>query len=140
MSQGDGHWTDRRDGDRVQGSNMRIGPVFAGEVTYAAFGTGWAWKASLNGQAMGGYPTIEQAKARMTGKSGTGCGRRRKAINCSWTAMNNGRGATHKHGRVPFDLLNHLGFVFLYRLLRCAYTLCLYAVLNKPLNGVADTV
>ncbi len=65
MSQGDGHWTDRRDGDRVQGSNMRIGPVFAGEVTYAAFGTGWAWKASLNGQAMGGYPTIEQAKARI---------------------------------------------------------------------------
>jgi hypothetical protein len=65
MSQSDGHWADKRDGDRVRGSTIRIGPVFAGEVSYAAFSNGWGWKAALNGQDMGGYPTIEQAKARI---------------------------------------------------------------------------
>jgi len=60
---GDGHWNDRRDDKDVRSSTMRIGPVFRGEATYSD-GKG-RWSCSLNGEAMGGYPALAGAKARI---------------------------------------------------------------------------
>ena len=59
---GDGYWTDRCDDKDVRGSVTRIGPVFQRDVTYA---DGDGWTCALNGEAMGGYPTLAGAKARI---------------------------------------------------------------------------
>lgn len=45
------------------GSAIHVGPVFSGEVTYKS-GRG-GWRCTLNGQDMGGYPTMAGAKARI---------------------------------------------------------------------------
>lgn len=67
MSYGEGKWLDYRSSrtGEVEGSTIRLGPVFQGEV-YHQYKDGWSgWRAALNGEDMAGYPTLAGAKARI---------------------------------------------------------------------------
>jgi hypothetical protein len=67
MSYGEGRWLDYRSSrtGEVEGSTIRLGPVFQGEV-YRQYKDGWSgWRASLNGEDMAGHPTFAGAKARI---------------------------------------------------------------------------
>ena len=55
-------WTDLDDRTRaVRGARLRLPPVFEGAV----FLVEGSWRCSLNGEAMGNYPVIDAAKARI---------------------------------------------------------------------------
>ena len=61
----DGKWGDYRSSrtGEVEGASITVGPVFRGEV-YRQTKDGWSgWRASLNGAALPGFPTMAGAKA-----------------------------------------------------------------------------
>ena len=65
---GEGIWREwaAETGRQERGSSLWVGGVFHGEVSYHAEIAGKAhWRPTLNGQALGGYPTMEAAKARV---------------------------------------------------------------------------
>lgn len=61
---GDGKWTNWRQADDL-GATLHVGPVFSGEVSYSRDEGPKFWRCTLNGQSMGGYPTMAGAKARI---------------------------------------------------------------------------
>jgi hypothetical protein len=66
MSGNTGNWSDwRNDAREIKGSTLSLAPVFRGEVTYKERNGHLRWWSSLNGQDMGGYPSLVQAKARV---------------------------------------------------------------------------
>ena len=63
-----GHWNDYQNKEgRIVSSTIHFGPVFRCEVSHSwcAEMNASAWRCLLNGEALGHYPRIEQAKARI---------------------------------------------------------------------------
>jgi hypothetical protein len=62
----DGQWREYSDASgTVIGATLHLGPVFQGEVSWGEYAKGMYWRAHLNGQVMGGYPTMAAAKERI---------------------------------------------------------------------------
>lgn len=61
----DGEWRDHDGRGGQKASTVLVGSIFQGEVYFERSDKGGFWYASLNGQKLAGYPTMERAKARV---------------------------------------------------------------------------
>lgn len=61
---GEGEWYQQPDGRRDRWE-LKCPPLFAASVTYGWFGDMSGYEASLNGEALGAYHELAQAKARV---------------------------------------------------------------------------
>lgn len=61
----EGEWRDHDGPEGHKASTLIVGPIFQGEVYFQTDDKGGFWRATLNGEKLAGYPTMERAKARV---------------------------------------------------------------------------